>query len=237
MIKHVSFDLWYTIIKSNPRFGAKRDFGFFQILKSISNDVSLEHIQKGYKKIKKMADPLGESTGVGLTKKQLYFLFLEQLFGEKTHLILRDNTDLIDRLDGEYEKLFMKYPPLLIDKNALSNVLTILKSKNITTNILSNTTFANGNLLFKVLQHYKLSTYFDSFIFSDEVGYFKPNPNIFLSAYYNELFYLNVSNKNEVLHVGDNSYADYKGASDFGFTPFLFSPSTPNYQEILTHIK
>ena len=87
-------------------------------------------------------------------------------------------------------------------------------------NILSNTAFIKGETLRKILNEITLSEYFDFLIFSDEVGYSKPNIEIF-KMMWDEILKIrkdsSILKKEEVIHVGDNLSADIEGAKKFGF--------------------
>ncbi|KYK29518.1 MAG: HAD-IA family hydrolase [Theionarchaea archaeon] len=61
-----------------------------------------------------------------------------------------------------------------------------------------------------------LDTYFDTIVLSGEVGYEKPDPEIFETA----LETLSLTPE-ETVHVGDNYHADVEGAHKVGITPVL----------------
>lgn len=233
MIKHVSFDLWYTLIKSNPQFGQYRNMKFQQILNAISQ-VSLSKLIEAHKKIKLIADPLGEISGIGLNKVQLYFFFLSELYGKDVLKIIESYPSLIDELSQCNSCCFEKYPPLLIDEQKIKNLLDIL-SKKFSLSILSNTSFANGNDLRMILKIHGIHDYFNFMLFSDEIGFFKPNPRCFNILYHYGDCTANI--REEILHIGDNENADILGAKNAGMQSFLFSPSNPNYEDIFTFIE
>ncbi|MFM7080065.1 MAG: YjjG family noncanonical pyrimidine nucleotidase [Bacteroidota bacterium] len=66
----------------------------------------------------------------------------------------------------------------------------------------------------------KLEGYFDEVIISEQVGFKKPDPTIFLHAA--SLFQAHVSN---CVMVGDNLETDIKGAMDAGMDAFYFNTS------------
>ena len=87
-------------------------------------------------------------------------------------------------------------------------------------NILSNTAFIKGKVLRKILEHYDLAEYLKFQIYSDEVGFSKPNTEIF-KLVFDEVNKYKKIEKKDVLHIGDNSIADYNGALKFGFDAHL----------------
>ena len=87
-------------------------------------------------------------------------------------------------------------------------------------NILSNTGFINGKTLRKILSFYELEDFISFQIYSDEVGYSKPNNEIF-QLVFDQVNKTRETQKKEILHIGDNSIADYNGAINFGFDAHL----------------
>ena len=86
--------------------------------------------------------------------------------------------------------------------------------------ILSNTGFIKGYTLRKIITDYELEQYFSFQIYSDEVGFSKPNYKTF-QLVYDQINSSKKITKKEVLHIGDNSVADYDGAIKFGFSAHL----------------
>ena len=64
-----------------------------------------------------------------------------------------------------------------------------------------------------------LEQYIDFHIYSDEMRISKPNPSVFQEV--KNLIKNKDLNLNQILHIGDNPIADYKGARDFGFNAHL----------------
>ena len=72
----------------------------------------------------------------------------------------------------------------------------------------------------KLLNFYELNNYFSFQIYSDEVGFSKPNKEIF-NLVFDSINKITTIEKKEILHIGDNIIADYNGAINFGFDAFL----------------
>ena len=53
-------------------------------------------------------------------------------------------------------------------------------------------------------------------IFSDVAKISKPNPQIF-DLVYDSINKIKPLKKNEILHIGDNVFADFQGAINYGF--------------------
>lgn len=227
MVQHVSFDLWLTIIKSNKNFKAAR---LAYISNFLENQFTEEEITKAFSKLSSLGDSYGEFFEEGFTAHQLYYLFLHQLFGKQTNLFLNDKNKL-NTFVNDIGEIFVENCPYLIS-DEIHNTLDFLKRKNITCNIASNTSYANGRMLRQCMSKLRILDYFDFTLFSDELKVFKPNPQFFnLVSLYSEKANINI------LHVGDNLLTDVKGAQDFGFNALLFTPDSPNYSSIYNFTK
>ena len=210
--QHFSFDLWLTLIKSQPEFKEKRNLlfrDFFEI------EHGIEKVAEHIRYYDLLTNRINEQSGLNMDTNEIYFLILNAL-----------NVDIekidLPKLNQFYEEsasLFSKYKPRLIYKNT-HDLLQKIKSENKTMNLLSNTAFIKGKTLRKMLDDYDLSSYFSFQIYSDEVGYSKPNTKIFDIVYKHALQIKNLEKK-DILHIGDNIIADYKGAIAFGFDAFL----------------
>jgi putative hydrolase of the HAD superfamily len=77
--------------------------------------------------------------------------------------------------------------------------------------VISDTIFSSGIVLRKLLQANDIEKYFDVFIFSDEMGYSKPDSRAFTAAAEG----LGVDIKN-IAHVGDRDAKDIKGPQGLG---------------------
>lgn len=83
------------------------------------------------------------------------------------------------------------------------------------------TLITNGftDVQYKKLKSAEIEHYFDHIILSEKVGYLKPNPEIFEYAMdVNE-----ISNKKDVLMIGDSFEADIQGAINFGIDSVLLN--------------
>jgi putative hydrolase of the HAD superfamily len=210
--QHFSFDLWLTLIQSNPEFKAKRNLLFKDFFELNS---SIEKITEVVRYYDVLCNAMNEKTGANISTFEIYYLILKAL-----------NTDIetvsIEKLTQFYyeaEVLFLKFKPNLIDSK-IHVLFKEIVERDKTINILSNTGFINGITIRKVLQYYDLEPYFLFQIYSDEVGCSKPNKKIF------QMVYDRIENhesleKKKILHVGDNELADYNGALSFGFDALL----------------
>lgn len=209
---HLSFDLWLTLIRSNPEFKQKRNSlfkDFFEI------NAPIEKVTEVVRYYDVLCNNINEKTGLNLSTYEIYYLILGAL---DVDLHANDAKRLGD-FYNETEALFFNYKPELIFPNIkVQFEEMVAEGKSI--NILSNTGFIKGKSLRKLLSYYELEESISFQIYSDEVGFSKPNLEIF------QLVFDQVNNskkvqKSEILHIGDNSIADYNGAVNFGFEAHL----------------
>lgn len=212
--KHISFDLWLTLIKSNPEFKSKRDQLFIDFFKM---EKTYDEVSQKIRYYDVLCNEINQKTGLNIDTFEIYYLILNALQVPLENI----NTEILNEFYIETEKLFLEYKPILLYKD-IKEQLEVFKSNNITMNILSNTAFIKGKTLRKILCFYEIESYFSFQIYSDECHFSKPNKAIF------DLLYA-VVNKNkkilktEILHVGDNHIADFQGAKNFGFGAHLIT--------------
>lgn len=205
---HFSFDLWLTLIKSNPDFKIKRDV----LLKDFfSLDKSFEDVQKKVRYYDLLLNRISEKTGLHV-EREIAFLIILDALGKSEGSIASEDLQLFFH---QVDQLFLENVPVLLWEN-IENILNKIQDAGKTSSILSNTAFIHGDSLIKVLDKMGLSSYFSFMIFSDVIKVSKPNPKIF-DMVYNEVNLIKLIKKENVLHIGDNSIADFNGAKSFGF--------------------
>ena len=205
MIKHISFDLWLTLIKSHPEFKEKRA----RFLKNELNPkgLSVSEIMGIVQKTDIVSDRLNEITGMKVPTDQMYKRILIQL-GNPPETIA---DKLLFQIKSKVHELFMGNLPGFLN-SSIKTMLQTLINEGYTLNISSNTGYIEGSTIVGTLKALDISEYFVFCIFSDEIGASKPSIRFF-----SEVFEKVKVEKAEVLHVGDNFKADYEGALKFGF--------------------
>ncbi|KRB56395.1 HAD family hydrolase [Flavobacterium sp. Root186] len=209
---HISFDLWLTLIKSNPEFKKKRNLLFRDFFEA---NCPIEKVNEVVRYYDVLCNNINEKTGLNLSTYEIYYLILNALEVD----LHANGAERLGEFYQETEHLFFEYKPDLIFPDIkLQFEKMVAEGKSI--NILSNTGFIKGKSLRKLLSHYELTDSISFQVYSDEVGFSKPNNEIF------QLVFDQVNNskkvqKNEILHIGDNSIADYNGAINFGFEAHL----------------
>ena len=211
---HFSFDLWLTLIKSHPQFKAKRVelfASFFDIKKPV------DEVAKAVKYYDDLCNSINEVIGGNVDTFEIYLLILHALEVDLRQI----NKDQLHQFYQKSEDLFLEYKPVVIFEN-LHQLFNEIKNQGKTINILSNTGFIKGKTMRKFLINEDLDQYIDFHIYSDETNCSKPDPKIFQEV--KNLLKNQDLDSRQILHIGDNPIADYKGAKDFGFNAHLLTP-------------
>lgn len=229
-MKHFSFDLWLTIIKSNPVFKDKR-VSFFHQHYNFSNH-SLKEIGNVFRKVDLMCNQINESVGFNVDTKEMYLMIL-YLLNENSIDYSKINSE---QLFKEMENLVLSYPPIILNEKVIP-ILQTLKEKNKTISLLSNTGFIEGKTIKKILNNLQLKKYFNFEIYSDQLNLSKPNKKLFGIVHTNisELYSESIKAK-EIMHIGDNPIADVQGAQNYGFSTFHVTDDN-SFKELYLYAK
>ncbi len=216
--KHFSFDLWMTLIKSNPLFKKQRAHFFFTHFNPLQK--SMEEVLDIFRFVDLMCNSINEKTGGNIDADEMYLMVIYRLGGNAAAF---NGVDL-KRLCAQMEQLVFENMPLIYCADT-KDVLTEIKGKNGNTmSILSNTAFIKGATLRTVLKHLQIDHFFDFQLYSDEWGISKPNHHFF-KIMFDQISSLRRDNiaPGEVVHIGDNPVADIAAANAFGMNSFLIN--------------
>lgn len=189
-VRHVSFDVWKTLIEPNPEFGKAR-------LRYLAAELSLpvEEVEAVYRRVKDGADRAAEVAGAGMSSAEVYDHFMQEL-GRPAYNWWELRQGL--------ERLFAKYPPVVRPETV--ETLRKLQAAGLGLSIASNTNFIQGTCLHDVA----LGTWgvaWDFQVFSDQISRAKPHPRFWKVV--TERAYTHVAAKpHEIVHVGDNRICD-----------------------------
>ncbi|MDB4923228.1 HAD family hydrolase [Mucilaginibacter sp.] len=217
--QHYSFDLWLTLIKSNPEFKIQRAKIFHRDFNP--SNKSIDEVTKVFRQVDLMCNAVNENTGKNIDTEEMYLMVISLM--NDNRLNIRDVDTC--KLYLDMEALLFNYLPVLYSPVTIE-VLDHLKNKSGGTfSLLSNTGFIKGVTLKKVLSELKIDQYFDFQLYSDEAGMSKPNPAFF------ELMLQNIKrvnhpkqiNLNNIIHVGDNPVTDIEGANAAGIKSMLIN--------------
>lgn len=207
--RHVSFDLWMTLIRSHPSFKTKRAalFRSFFSLKSYTP----EKVEAAFRETDVLINNMNEITGRNVHTFEMYLLCL--------HLLGIDIKSVpSDKLEEFYslsEALLFEYPPLPLYEDT-KQLLAALQTRGITTNLLSNTGFIQGRTLRKLMAGWGWDAHFAFQLYSDETGYSKPDVQMFNRLLENTASLHTDITPAQIWHLGDNQVADVQGAQRMG---------------------
>lgn len=194
-IKHISFDVWNTLITANPEYTSARSAAIATIA-----GITKEQAEEAYTTVKKKLDTEAEELCCGDVNHAWDTLGL--------HLgISEEKTRQMQRL---CEDLFRVMPPML-NMDLVDQLMYL--SVDYEMSIKSNTNFISGKLLSEVVGFDRMPWW--SFThFSDDLYMCKPDIFFFLQTLICSR--LDDIATDEVLHVGDNKIFDGK-CVDYGF--------------------
>lgn len=229
LYRHYSFDLWLTLIKSNPDFKKQRAIFFYRNFNSKKK--TIDEVQKVIRQIDVMCNLINEKTGKNIDSREIYLMVIHQLNDYKP--VFQDLD--IEWLLQEMENLFFQYLPHVYSDETHIILDKIKQHQKSTIGILSNTGFIEGKTLRKILPELNLSQYFDFQLYSDETGLSKPN-KAFFELMINTTLLKHVDGSlplNEILHIGDNPISDIDGGLAVGINVFQINSNSYTIKNIL----
>lgn len=226
--KHYSFDLWLTLIKSNPTFKVERAKYFHA--KFNTKGKSLEEVSAIFRKVDLMVNNINERTGKNIDAEEMYLMVISIINDYATDFEAINVADLYDKM----EVLLFEHMPLVYCSNSMHVLQELKSSGRSTTSLLSNTGFIKGKTLRMVLNHLGLNNLLDFQLYSDEVRMSKPNQQFF------QLMLDTIDREKhpdlvlkDVIHIGDNAFADAKGADAIGIGSLLINSNHLTISELL----
>lgn len=201
MIKHISFDCWETLIKSNPKYKeelAKRIRLFLSVTFNIT--VSKIDILAWRNSVASLANKINFITGKAVKQEELIVLWLNACSVNSNNISIAH----VQRVISICNEVYSFHMPLFIDSDAFSKIITKCTRKNITLSILSNTGFITGAQLQLLLLRSGIVGHFKFLLFSDETNRSKPHRDAFTDLWMNT----RSIESREILHVGDDLIND-----------------------------
>ena len=199
MIQAITFDLWNTLL-TNKVYSDMRLSFFINFLETRGIIHSFKMVKEAFS----LAFNLPPRDLERIKYRHIYTMTRILKMLEILNIELSEsNKNLIKQ---NFEDTMLIDPPLL--KTGVKQTLKILSS-DYKLGLISNTGASPGRIIIKVLENYKILQYFQTTIFSDETGFYKPSPTMFETALKN----LNCEPQNAI-HVGDRLDTDIKGAKE-----------------------
>jgi putative hydrolase of the HAD superfamily len=223
-IRHYSFDLWLTLIKSDGEYKKARAKHIWKwcYIRQASTD-SWEDVAQIIRDVEKWGDAINQMNGKSISPLELLAMVVFRVQGHLKNISMLD----MEVLYKELEDLFFKHPPVIYSEETIP-VLDELTSRGKTLSLLSNTGFIRGKTLDKLLDQLGIKDKFMFRIYSDEVNLSKPNRDIFRKVD-DELAY----NVEDIMHVGDNILADGIGAQEYGFAHMIINSNHLTIKDLL----
>jgi len=203
-MRAITFDLWGTLFHDKPgrlEFMLKERVALTQsILDSYGFDIPKERIEEAF-------HVSGEEI-VKIRKRGYDLDTPEQTRLLLSHLGRNPSHELVFDLEKKLSEMTLAYPPVLAPQT--KEVLSFLFPKT-KIGLISNTGRTPGRILRRILENLGILHLFCCLIFSNEVGLWKPNPQIFFCA-----AKCLKANPGDIIHVGDDLEADILGAKGAG---------------------
>lgn len=228
LYKHYSFDLWLTLIRSNPDYKKERANFFYKHYNfKKKSSVEVNHI---FRQVDLMCNAINERTGKNIDAEEMYLMVICMVNENSIPLGEID----IDAVCEHMERLLFNYLPFVYCDETSAVLNHLKQNENNSMSILSNTGFIKGVTLRKVLAELNLSDLFDFQLYSDETGFSKPNTALFQLMVNTAMEYRKGRLRlNEILHVGDNPVADLAGAEAAGISSLLINSNAIRIVELI----
>jgi putative hydrolase of the HAD superfamily len=228
--KHYSFDLWLTLIKSNPLFKEERTKYFHSRFNS--KHKTLEEVALIFRHVDLMVNAINEKTGKNIDADEMYIMVISIMNDFSTSF---EDINL-DSLYCDMEELLMEHLPILYDVRSLEVLDHLKNAGKSTINILSNTGFIKGLTLRKVLNQLKLDQLLDFQLYSDENRMSKPNIRFFqlMLDSIDRIIHPKIG-LHEIIHIGDNPVADVMGARSVGIESLLINSNHLSIKDLVSY--
>lgn len=204
------FDLYGTILDDSHGMAEREQYrldNIYTILEKSLYPVKFADLQKKYGEMSMYMSTAQEE------QKKAFTPF--QQIAHLLHLLKVNDLVVFKKVYDTYVDAILQITPKLM-RNA-ERALQLLRERNRKIGLVSNTGKTPGHVLRLLLKEMNILDYFDDFVFSDEVGFLKPDPVVFDVAV-KKLG----AKKQDVIYIGNSKIADYDGAMHAGITAHLF---------------
>jgi len=209
-MKLVSFDVWNTLLDINLMLDAMA-VELSKLMGACIIDV-VEGMMLSRERIKRMRAQTAGDPSRALEESQE---MLAELLGIDVELVKRAAAKAVLRVGDEIA--------LPGAKEALEGV----KRKGLKVTVTGNVMFWPGSYTRLLLERFGLMNYIDRTFFADEVGAFKPLPEMFRKS----LETFNVKPE-EAIHIGDTYAEDFEGALNAGLWAVWINPEAEGVRRI-----
>ena len=229
MYRHYSFDLWLTLIKSNPLFKAERAVYFHEHFNR--KNKSLEEVNAIFRQVDLMCNQINEATGGNIDSEEMYLMVISQINNDEINLRDINIHELYERM----EVLLMDHMPVMYCDDTLQVLATLKQPEGTTIGLLSNTGFIKGPTMRKVLNQLTIDQHLDFQFYSDEEGLSKPNIIFYERMLAKVRAHHPAIENHAILHIGDNDWADVAGAQKAGIHSLLINSNEKTIKHLLSN--
>lgn len=228
--QHYSFDLWLTLIKSNPYFKIERTKIFQRDFNPAGK--SIDDVARAFRQVDLMCNAVNERTGKNMDADEMYLMVISMINDNQYPLADVD----INKLYADMEKLLFYYLPVVYSPVTIDTLQHLKQKGDCSLSILSNTGFIKGQTLRKVMAKLGLADFFNFQIYSDEEGMSKPNLDLFKLMVQNVKAYNKPKQISlaDIIHIGDNPAADIAGAHEAGLNSLLINSNNLSILTLLS---
>jgi len=217
----VTFDLWETLIIDRPELdldrGRLRYEGIHSALSRLGIKLPLQDLEKAYHDSAAQLQAVWGRNEHVRTIDQIR-LIIRTASGST--FSLPEDPEAIEMLLRAYVDPILAVPPKLNEQAVMT--LEGMRSRVQNIGLVSNTGRSPGWVLRQLIGRLGILEFFDVTIFSDEVGWRKPDKHIFERAAI-ELG----TDLHKIIHIGDDPEADVWGAKQAGMRAVLFDYPIP----------
>lgn len=210
VVRAVTFDFWETLVEDSPknlaRQRARRMDALARTLRRAGRPLSAAKVEAAYEHSERVLH------------ERFWSRDRDPAIREQVQMVLEiaapgicaglEPTLLEEAVTGYIDPV-LHFPPAL--HPGAAEAVTGLAARGLALGIVSNTGRTPGIILRQILERYDLLRHFSVISYSDEVGYRKPDPEIFRRT----LAALGAEARHAA-HVGDNPVADVAGAQGVG---------------------
>lgn len=195
MIQLVSFDVWGTLVAAPPR-----------LPKLLANYLATQ-TEKDLSDIRNFIRTMGSDFDRSAVRSGRDIPSSEKLF--RLARAVGISKPRVDELQHEVMRHLEVAPPYLIEPAACLELWALLRNRRIEIAFASNSGFVGGEMMRVVLTSLGLLDDETRCVFSDELGFAKPNAEFFRQV-------AGTHDPTTVLHIGDDPDADVAGAAGAG---------------------
>jgi len=220
-IAGVTFDLWQTLILDEPEKDlVRRELrcqGLCRALSRFGIDLAFQDILRGYDESAIWFQTFWRRNEDISTVEQIRYIVS---IASKSKVLLPQEPSVIEELQEAYTAPVFSVLPVLNEH--VFSTLECLRRRAYKIGLISNTGRSPGRTLRRLLDRFGILKFFDATIFSNEVGWLKPDRRIFMAAA-DRLEVEPVS----ILHVGDDPERDVWDAKQVGMKALLLRYEVP----------